>query len=256
MLKRGLKLCLSLVNSFLGVGNEQLYRLMTLKYLTKLHLGNTENYAYTGRPAINFYEGVAPILETAGERLVKLVLENIPEVDVYAIGVKCPALIHLALSGITTYRRVEYPRQDLFLQLKSLELWCLRNAPPVCTSVLRQLLFPPTGLQRLLLQNLSHETFSDSFFFTLLLSNPLLQLSNAVFDQCDQITVALMWKLLEIPNQLRILRCWNCRLVTDGDQKSIKKAAHEENLTLYWEYYPYCEQPITHELGEYEHGAE
>ena len=70
---------------------------MTLKTLTDLHLGNKYCQSF------NFYEGVAPVLDTIGSTLLKLILEDFTEVDVDYIGQKCPNLKYLALSGILTY---------------------------------------------------------------------------------------------------------------------------------------------------------
>ena len=114
--------------------------------------------------------------------------------------------------------------------------------------MVRQLL-TSTTLERLLLQNVPHP---DSFFTSLLESNPLLNLVNIVIDQCDQVTAAILWRLLEIPNQLRILRCWNCREVNDEDGRQIKRSVRENNLTLYFEYYPFCEVNIVHDNEEYD----
>ena len=122
----------SLTNAALpGIGNESLYRLMTMKNLLELHLGNYDGGGGGGgggwqqqqpSAAINFYEGVAPVLETCGATLKKLVLENIPEIDVSVVGEKCKGLRKLALSGITTYR-VSKPDPGHFRLLTSLELW-------------------------------------------------------------------------------------------------------------------------------------
>ena len=83
--------------SFAGLTNENLYKLMTLKNLTALHLGNKNCQSF------NFYEGVAPVLDVIGANLHKLVLEDFTEVDVDYIGEKCTNVEHLALSGILTY---------------------------------------------------------------------------------------------------------------------------------------------------------
>ena len=73
--------------------------------------------------AINFYEGVAPVLEGCGETIKKLVLENIPEIDISVIGEKCKGLRSLALSGTTTYRMMATHDPNQFRSLKNLELW-------------------------------------------------------------------------------------------------------------------------------------
>ena len=107
-----------------GIGNESLYRLMTMRHLRELHLGNYDGGGQSAPGcAINFYEGVAPVLETCGAALKKLVLENIPEVDVAVIGEKCGGLLKLALSGTTMYKAVAKRDPDHFSHLISLELW-------------------------------------------------------------------------------------------------------------------------------------
>ena len=73
--------------------------------------------------AINFYEGVAPVLDGCGETMKKLVLENIPEIDISVIGEKCKGLRSLALSGTTTYRMMATHDPNQFRSLKNLELW-------------------------------------------------------------------------------------------------------------------------------------
>lgn len=135
-----------------------------------------------------------------------------------------------------------------FFEITSKSPRCRRQAPTIGTSVVRQLL-TSTRLERLLLQNVPHP---DSFFTSLLEANPLLSLSSIVIDQCDQVTVAILWRLLEIPNQLRILRCWNCREINDDDRREIKKSVRENNLMLYFEYYPFCEANIAHDDEEYD----
>ena len=45
-----------------------------------------------------------------------------------------------------------------------------------------------------------------------------------------------LWRLLELPNCLLILRCWHCKGVTKDDHRAIKDAIKDCNLTLYWEW--------------------
>lgn len=63
-----------------------------------------------------------------------------------------------------------------------------------------------------------------------------------------------LWKLLQIPNALRILRCWNCQRVSELDKTEIQRCIKDSNLTLYWEWYPYYENQsdIVHDWEEYE----
>jgi hypothetical protein len=84
---------------------------MTLKNLTDLHLGNKNCQSF------NFYEGVAPVLDTIGPNLLKLILEDFTEVDVDYIGQKCPNLKYLALSGILTYAPIGHLNSSYFTKV-------------------------------------------------------------------------------------------------------------------------------------------
>ena len=97
-----------------GLTNENLYRLMTLKTLTDLHLGNKNCQSF------NFYEGVAPVLDAIGSNLLKLILEDFTEVDVDYIGQKCPNLKYLALSGILTYAPIGHLNSSYFTKVCTL----------------------------------------------------------------------------------------------------------------------------------------
>ena len=66
-------------------------------------------------------------------------------------------------------------------------------------------------------------------------------LENVVLDGIEGITIASLWKLLVIPNRLNILRCWNCSRITPEDKDLIKDEIKTNNLTLYWEWYPYAD---------------
>ena len=67
---------------FLGLTDEHLYKLMQLKNLTKLHLGNKYGINVPSQQnndsifGFSFYEGVAPVLNEIGVNLRKLVLEE------------------------------------------------------------------------------------------------------------------------------------------------------------------------------------
>lgn len=225
-----------------GLSNENLYKLMTVKNLTHLHLGN-KNAPNT----FNFYEGVAPVLDAVGVNLKKLVLEDFGEVDVDYIGDKCANLQHLALSGILTYAPIGQLNPKYFTKLTSLELWNkMDHELAICHNTLKQLLFR-SPLTYILLQRIGNLT--DEVFADILKINPLLTLRNAVIDYCHNITGRLFWMLLEQPNCLSVLRCWHCKGVTEQDKLDIKACIRDDNLLLYWEWYPYIEYEELLEAG-------
>ena len=84
---------------------------MTLKTLTELHLGNKNCQSF------NFYEGVAPVIDTIGPNLHKLILEDFTEVDVDYIGQKCSNLKYLALSGTLTYSPIGQLNSSYFTKV-------------------------------------------------------------------------------------------------------------------------------------------
>ena len=216
-----------------GLGDEHLYKLMELKKLTTLHLGNKCSDWFS------FYEGVAPVLDCCGPTLKALILEEFVEADIGFIGKSCPNLNHLALSLIDHYAPVLQINPKYFQKLGSFEIWNkASNRYTFCEMGLKQLMFN-SPLQRFLLKQVG--TFSDETMESVLQANRLLTLENVVLDHCENVTAKTAWKLLEQPNLMRILRIWDCKLVTKKDKDDLKKVIDEENLQLYFEWFPYNE---------------
>ena len=124
---------------FTGLSDEHLYKLMQLKNLTKLHLGNKYGINVPSQQnnqntfGFTFYEGVAPVLNEIGQNLTKLVLEDFQQVDILLIGQLCPNIEHLALSSISSFAPAlssnkpdkvsNNKRSKSFLRLSFLEIW-------------------------------------------------------------------------------------------------------------------------------------
>ena len=70
----------------------------------------------------------------------------------------------------------------------------------------------------------------------------MLGLQEIVLDHCDNVTAASLWSLLEQPNDLISLQCWQCKLITPKDRDEIRATIKEENLSVYFEWYPYSEE--------------
>ena len=91
----------------------------------------------------------------------------------------------------------------LFRKLKKLELWNRNNRwgssdsfqYSVCSNTLRQLM-TFSDLDFLLLYKI--ETMTDQLFAEILAQNQLLSLNNVVFDHCQAITSATIWKVIKI----------------------------------------------------------
>ena len=223
-----------------GLEDENLYRLMNLSRLTSLHLGNKNATSF------NFYQGVAPVLTVCGRTLKKLVLEDFTEIDAQQIGLSCPKLEHLALSGTTTYAPVAKILPGLFSKLKKLELWNRNNRWgshdsfqfSICVNTLKQLM-TFADLDFVLLYKV--DTMTDQVFNEISALNPLRRLKNVVMDHCQGITSATIWRLLEMPNELNVLRCWHCQGVPAKTRDEVKEIIREENLQVYWEWYAFIE---------------
>jgi len=244
-----------LVNSG-GPGDEALRTgLTSAKSLKKLHLGGTY---------LSMENGVMPALTAGtGMMLRKLVLEGLggASVDVGSIGDACLALEALAVSIVPDGQCLILDGQYegcRFQRLRSLELWCgpsaVANTAP--DAVLRQLLIPPRRLRHLLFQGV--QAVTDDLLADVWAVNPTLDAANVVFDRCHGFTANSLWRLLELPNDLRILRCWHCKQVGQDDKNAIRDVIADNNLTLYWEWYPWTEEThhVDHDWREYEEGVQ
>ena len=69
----------------------------------------------------------------------------------------------------------------------------------------------------------------------------MLGLQEIVLDHCQNITVSSLWYLLEQPNDLTSIQCWQCKQIYQNDKDEIKRTIKEENLSVYFEWYPYNE---------------
>jgi hypothetical protein len=140
-----------------------------------------------------------------------------------------------------------YVNPGYFNQLTSLELWNgMGNEWAICCNTLKQLLLR-APLTYMLLQRIGNLT--DQLIASVLALNPLLTLRNVVIDYCHNVTISLFWQLLQQPNELSVLRCWHSKGVTMEDKTVIKDTVKEENLSLYWEWYPYNEYEELMESG-------
>ena len=103
-------------------------------------------------------------------------------------------------------------------------------------------------LTYLLLQRIGN--INDDLFASILQLNPLLSLRNVVVDYCHNVTERFLWLLLEQPNNLEVLRCWHCKGVPEEAKKKIRQTVSDENLQLYWEWYPYNEYEELLDAGQ------
>ena len=104
-----------------------------------------------------------------------------------------------------------------------------------------------TELITALLQRIANLT--DDIMMQIIQMNPLLSLRNMVIDYCHNITGKALWMFLEQPNILSVLRCWHCKGVTEDDKYRIRDVIKDNNLVLYWEWYPYSEYEELFEAG-------
>jgi hypothetical protein len=47
--------------------------------------------------------------------------------------------------------------------------------------------------------------------------------------------------LLEVPNELSVLRCWHCEGVPAKTRDEVKEVIKRENLAVYWEWLAFIE---------------
>ena len=128
--------------------------------------------------------------------------------------------------------------QGIFTKLEILEIWNKRVSPgAVCEMTLKQLLlFSP--LKRLLFRHV--DTLTDGLLLNALDQNRgLARLGNIVFDHCKNLGPQSLMNLLEHRNSLSVLRVWECERITNSNRDWLKKEIQEQNLVVYFEWFPY-----------------
>ncbi|XP_076066833.1 uncharacterized protein LOC143040068 isoform X2 [Oratosquilla oratoria] len=213
------------------INNEVLYKFMTLEHLTNLQLTNCDGMT------LDFLEGVLPVLTVKGEQLVSLILANFSFVDIGAIGECCPRLQNLALSDVTLFDELVYPRENLFTRLRVLELWSDVGVTSLTPVVLQQLVANSSNLHNILLRGVACVT--DKLFFQLLESNKMRELSRLTLDSCPCISASTIHTLLDSANDLTLIRIWSCFLIGKQEQDDLQRRINEENCDLYLDWFPW-----------------
>ena len=91
---------------------------------------------------------------------------------------------------------------------------------------------------------------TDELLLEILQLNRLLMLRNVVIDYCHNVTGRFFWLLLEQPNNLSVLRCWHNKGTDEALKIQIKDVIKDDNLLLYWEWYPYNEYEELLDAGQ------
>lgn len=211
------------------VDNEVLYKVMLLDHLTHLRITNNEDLS------LNFPEGILPVLTLKGHQLLSLLLANFTTVDILAIGECCPRLQNLALSNISVYEEIMYPREHLYNNLIGLEIWADMAVTTMNGIIIRQLLSYCCGIRKLLVRNT--DAISDKLFFDIWRENPMKELFRLTIDNCPNITACSIDHLLDMNNDLTLIRVWGCCFISKEDNIKFQKRIKEENCDLYLEWF-------------------
>ncbi|KAK3873252.1 hypothetical protein Pcinc_021725 [Petrolisthes cinctipes] len=211
------------------VDNSVLYPAMRLEHLAHLRLTNCDGLT------LNFQEGVLPLLTVKGSQLISLLLANFTSVDLAAIGECCPRLQNLALSAISLYDDIMYPRENCFNSLVNVEVWTSVTTDSCNSIILRQLLGYCPGLENLLVKGA--DALSDKLFLDLWRINEMRRLSRLTLDTCHNVTSNTIHQLLDTQNNLTLVRIWSCFFISKDDYQQLLKRVDTENCDLYVEWY-------------------
>ncbi|XP_064110915.1 uncharacterized protein LOC135218494 isoform X5 [Macrobrachium nipponense] len=217
----------TLSNAF--VDNEILYKAMVLENLAHLRITNGEGLT------LNFHEGVLPVLTVKGHQLQSLLLANFTSIDIAVIGECCPRLQNLAVSNITVYEEIMYPREHLYNHLTGLEVWSDLRTDTLNIIILKQLLTYCLGLEKLLVRNT--DALSDKLLYDIWKENPMKNLFRLTVDNCPNVTASSIHDLLDMNNDLTLIRVWGCFFITKDDNKTLQKRIKDENCDLYLEWF-------------------
>lgn len=211
------------------VDNDVLYKVMRMENLTHLRITNSEGLT------LDFHEGVLPVLTVKGHQLHSLLLVNFTTVDVAAIGECCPRLQNLALSNIGVYEEIMYPREQYFNDIRSLEVWSALTSETMNSTILRQLLTYCQHLQNLLIK--ATDAISDKLLYDIWRENDMKHLSRLTIDTCPNVTAEAIHQLLDMTNNLTLIRLWGCFFITKNDEAKLQKRIKDENCDVYLEWY-------------------
>ncbi|CAL4074810.1 unnamed protein product [Meganyctiphanes norvegica] len=213
------------------IENELLYKIMAFDNLCHLRLTNSDNLT------LDFQEGVLPILLIKGHQLLTLLLVKFISIDIRVIGECCPCLENLALDMIGCYEEIMYPRENLFTQLKALEIWTDITVDTLNGVILKQILSYSQDIRTLLVSSSVH--FNDNILFDIWMDNPMRKLARITLDKCPNISGALLNCLLDMENDLTLIRARNCSCITRDNKINLKKRIKDENCDCYFEWYNY-----------------
>lgn len=213
------------------IENEHLYKFMGYENLYHLRLTNSDNLT------LDFNEGVLPILQIKGHQILTLLLVKFISLDIRVIGECCPCLENLALDMIGCYEEIMYPRENLFTQLKNLEIWTDITVDTLNDIIIKQMLSYCHNITTLVVSSSVH--FNDSILFDIWRDNPMRKLSRLTLDKCPNISGALLNILFDMENDLTTIRVRNCFCVTKEDKIKLKNRIKYENCDCYLEWYIY-----------------
>ena len=148
------------------------------KHLHSLTIGNNDEFA------IEFAEGIAPIVSACGSTLRKVSLNKISYVDIELIGKTCNKLEVLTLSHILSYGKIKNLNHRSFCNLEELD-FLNEYGCHIAHNILKQLLFNSKNLQYLHLQSL--DCLDDILWSQVVRKNNLTSLVSLTLDQCHYI---------------------------------------------------------------------
>ena len=147
--------------------------------LQSLEIGNNDDFA------IEFDEGIGPILTLCGQSLRKLVLDKFRSVDIELVGKSCKKLEVLGLSHILNYEKIKNLNRGSFCFLEELD-FLNEYACRIAHNILKQLLFNGSSIQYLHLQRM--DCLDDILWTQVISKNNLSSLVSLTLDQCHSIS--------------------------------------------------------------------
>jgi len=203
---------------------------ISCKNLQSLELRNNDDFA------IDFEDGIAPILSQCGRSLRKLSLEKFCFVDVELIGKTCKKLEILSLSHVIKYGKIKNLNRGSFCFLEELD-FLNEYGCHIAHNILKQLLFNGNCLQYLHLQGM--DCLDDILWTQVISKNNLTSLVSLTLDQCHSISGEYIAEMIDQTNSLQILNIWSCKLITSLHKEIMKKTINRENYDMYFRCLPY-----------------
>ena len=214
-----------------GLTNESVIQLINLEHLRVLNVANSDEELVT------FEEGLLPLLQVRGKNLDDLALFEINNLDLGVIAALCPNLRKFSCL-VAGFPQAQFPMNT---HPELIEMMLQSHKPFTKLEQVRVLIHTqsnrfPVQYVKILTKNAFNlkelhfafvQSLTDEVFLNIIENNKMEQVEKITFESCNNISSAIGYLLLDLPNNLRHLLLKDCMEITRRDFDKYKKIVNE-----------------------------